>query len=46
MRRFLVFGNQREVPELWLKKYHTLVDDVGFYFLDEGGRLEQLGVKK
>lgn len=42
MRRFLVFGNQREVSELWLKKYQTLLAGVEFYFLNEDGRLEQL----
>lgn len=43
-RRFLVFGNQREVPELWLKKYQTLLADIALYFLDETGGLEQLKV--
>ncbi len=42
MRRFLVFGNQREVPELWLKKYQTLLAGVEFYFLSEGGPLALL----
>jgi hypothetical protein len=32
--RFLVFGNQQEVPELWLKKYGHLKRSVDFYFLD------------
>ena len=41
-RRFLVFGNQRQVPELWLKKYQTLLPNVEFYFLDESARLEQI----
>jgi hypothetical protein len=43
-RRFLIFGNQRQVPELWLKKYQALLPDVEFYFLDEGDRLEQINV--
>lgn len=43
VRRFLVFGNQIEVPKRWLRKYQTLLPaDVQFYFLYEGGRLEQL----
>lgn len=41
-RRFLVFGNQREVPEGWLKKYGKLVSNVEFYFLDKAGKLERL----
>ena len=41
-RRFLVFGNQREVPELWLKRYRTLLTVVEFYFLSEGGSLKLL----
>jgi hypothetical protein len=32
--RFLVFGNDRRVPKLWLEGYGNLVDDVDFYFLD------------
>jgi len=41
-RRFLVFGNQREVPSLWLEKYGELAGQVEFYFLDEGGSIERL----
>jgi len=40
--RFLVFGNQREVPQLWLKRYSSLVAAVDFYFLTEDGALELL----
>jgi len=39
---FLVFGNDRHVPELWLKCYGGLVSDVSFYFLTADGALEQL----
>lgn len=39
---FLVFGNDRQVPELWLQRYGSLVLDVSFYFLTDGGDLEQL----
>lgn len=41
-RRFLVFGNQRDVPKWWLKKYGTLVRSVEFYFLSDQGKLERL----
>ena len=41
-RRFLVFGNQREVPTWWLKKYGTLVQSVEFYFLSQDGSVERL----
>jgi hypothetical protein len=41
-RQFLIFGNQREVPELWLRKYGILARGVEFYFLDEGGSVERL----
>jgi len=40
--RFLVFGNQRNVPELWLKKYGNLVRNVEFYFIDASGTLEKI----
>ncbi len=41
-RKFLVFGNQREVPETWLNKYGKLVKTVEFYFLSDDGKLELL----
>ncbi len=35
---FLVFGNDRRVPSLWLERYGNLARAVAFYFLtDEGG---------
>lgn len=40
--RFLVFGNDRRVPEQWLKRYGHLVRDVAFFFLTEAGDLERL----
>ena len=40
--KFLVFGNQREVPEQWLARYGSLVSDVAFYFLTDDGQLEHL----
>ena len=41
-RKFLVFGNDKRVPQKWLEKYGPLVDSVEFYFLDESGKLELL----
>jgi hypothetical protein len=40
--KFLVFGNDRQVPQLWLKRYGHLAADIPFYFLADSGRLEQL----
>ncbi len=40
--RFLVFGNDRQVPERWLKRYGNLAAAVRFYFLSDTGELEQL----
>ena len=40
--KFLVFGNQIEVPRLWLGKYGNLVNDVSFYFLYDDGRIDLL----
>jgi hypothetical protein len=39
---FLVFGNDRQVPELWLQRYGNLVPGVAFYFLSDDGMLELL----
>ncbi len=39
---FLVFGNDRSVPELWLERYGPLLSGVNFYFLDDDNRLELL----
>lgn len=41
-RRFLVFGNQKEVATLWLSKYGNLVKNVEFYFIDQNGNMEKL----
>jgi hypothetical protein len=40
--QFLVFGNERAVPELWLERYGNLVSSVTMYFLSDKGQLEQL----
>lgn len=40
--RFLVFGNDRRVPRLWLDRFGSLVDGVAFFFLGGDGRLESL----
>lgn len=39
---FLVFGNDRQVPALWLQRYGKLASGVAFYFLADDGRLELL----
>ena len=44
-QKFLVFGNQRDVVEMWLKKYGRLVKIVEFYFLSDDGKLELLPTK-
>jgi hypothetical protein len=41
-QKFLVFGNQREVAEWWLKKYGCLKTEVDFYFLDRSGNITNL----
>lgn len=40
--RFLIFGNDRRVPEWWLKKYGALVKTVEFYFLDQSRKAVKL----
>jgi hypothetical protein len=42
---FLVFGNDGQVPSLWLERYGHLVGDVAFYFLTDKGELELLTKK-
>ena len=37
--RFLVFGNDRRVPEWWLDRYGALTD-VSFYYLSDDGELD------
>lgn len=45
--KFLVFGNDRRVPEGWLRRYGSLVRDVVFFFLDEQTRrLEKLNYRQ
>jgi hypothetical protein len=41
-RKFLVFGNERQVPERWLVRYGALVGDVRFWFIDEQEVIHQL----
>ena len=41
-RQFLVFGNQRRVPEWWLEKYGNLDHSVEFYFIDSKGNVDKL----
>jgi hypothetical protein len=40
--KFLVFGNDRRVPECWIKKYGGLASEITFYFLSDDGHLEVL----
>jgi len=40
--RFLVFGNDRRVPEEWLKRYGHLNTSVEFFFLSNDGVLRKL----
>ena len=40
--KFLVFGNDRKVPTLWLGRYGNLAIGVAFYFLSDEGLLELL----
>jgi hypothetical protein len=44
--RFLAFGNQRNVPEMWLEKYGSLVQNVEFYFINAHGTVEKINKKK
>ena len=40
--KFLVFGNDREVPVRWLTRYGHLCGGVKIYFMPDDGRLENL----
>ena len=40
--RFLVFGNDRDVPARWLSRFAALTDGVQFFFLDDDGRLSDM----
>ena len=40
--KFLVFGNDIEVPRRWLERYGRLVDDVMFYFLTDDGEVSEM----
>jgi hypothetical protein len=40
-RRFLVFGNDRRVPEWWLDRYGNLTE-VEFYYASDNGDIEPL----
>ncbi len=43
---FLVFGNDRRAPELWLERYGRLSPGVDFYFLGDDGALERLSAPR
>jgi hypothetical protein len=36
-RKFLAFGNDRRVPEEWLRRYGHLAEGVEFFFIDDAG---------
>ena len=40
--KFLVFGNDRRVPEEWLRRYGNLVKDVEFYFVNNQGKIDKI----
>lgn len=40
--KFLVFGNERDVPFRWLARFGHLCEEVKIYFLSDDGRLENL----
>jgi hypothetical protein len=40
-KKFLIFGNDRRVPERWLQRFGNLIKDITFYFL-EGSTIQQL----
>lgn len=40
--KFLVFGNDKKVPEEWLKRYGKFAKSVRFYFISENGDLIRL----
>jgi len=40
--KLLVFGNQIEVPKLWLEKYGNLISEMRFYFMDDNGNITRL----
>jgi hypothetical protein len=41
-RRFLVFGQDRDVPQRWLARFRPLIADVEFFLLDDSSHLTQL----
>lgn len=42
--KFMIFGNDREVPERYLKRFEPLTGDVEFYFFNNE-HLDPLGTK-
>ena len=35
--KFIIFGNNIEVPKRWLRRYQSLLNRITFYFLDGAG---------
>lgn len=40
-RKFMLFGQDKEIPERYLKRWSSIVTDIEFYFFD-GKKLERL----
>lgn len=40
--KFLIFGNDRRVPETWLTLYGNLINNIDFFFLGHDNHLEKL----
>ena len=45
-QKFLVFGNDRRVPEEWLRRWGNLLAGVAFFFLTDEGELTALNSDK
>ena len=41
-KKFLVFGNERRVPEEWLTRFGRLISGIEFYFLGASDVIERL----
>ncbi|AFV22358.1 hypothetical protein Mpsy_0145 [Methanolobus psychrophilus R15] len=45
--KFLIFGNDKRVPQEWLRRYGELVDGVDFFFYVVGDdKIERLNKQK
>lgn len=41
-QRFLLFGNDIRVPQMWLERYAALADGTSFLFLSDEGQLRHI----